>query len=327
MRRWRASGRRRPHTDRVDRSAARARAPTCSSRVAPGYPIDDDCPAPPEVLLAEGDAPRRRSTDARVAVVGTRAATPHGLADAHELGAVLARAGITVVSGLAIGIDAAAHEGALDAGGAVVGVVGTGLDVVYPRRHRALFDRVRARGLLVSELGYGVQPRRRVVPGAQPHHRGAGRRGGRGRGHAEGRRAHHRRARGRVRPPGARVSRLPAQPVGRGHQRADRRRRAASCSNRPTCCSRSSSTPGAPRSTCARRPVGDAAAVLRACGGEPATLDQLASRTGARAVDRGRGGAGARTRAGGWSAHAACAGRDDERRALLAGEAPGRASP
>ena len=75
-------------------------------------------------------------TRPRVAIVGTRAATPHGLADAYELGAALARAGFTVVSGLAIGIDAAAHEGALDAGGTVVGVVGTGLDVVYPRRHR-----------------------------------------------------------------------------------------------------------------------------------------------------------------------------------------------
>jgi DNA processing protein len=127
-----------------------------------GYPIDD-LPDQPPVLLAEGDVPdafRQR----RVAVVGTRAATPHGIEDARELGAVLARAGVTVVSGLAIGIDSAAHEGALDAGGAVVGVLGTGLDVVYPRRHRALFDRVRRSGLLVSELGYGVQPRRGAFP-------------------------------------------------------------------------------------------------------------------------------------------------------------------
>jgi DNA processing protein len=63
-----------------------------------------------------------------------------------------------VVSGLAIGIDGAAHEGALAAGGAVVGVVATGLDVVYPRRHRALYERVRAAGLIVSEHAYGTPP-------------------------------------------------------------------------------------------------------------------------------------------------------------------------
>ncbi len=148
-------------SDRVQRLLA-ARHPHVYVEGRAGYPIDD-LPDRPAVLLAEGEAPealRRR----RVAVVGTRAATPHGLADAHELGAVLARAGITVVSGLAIGIDAAAHEGALGAGGAVVGVVATGLDVVYPRRHGALFDRVRRAGLLVSELGYGVGPRREAFP-------------------------------------------------------------------------------------------------------------------------------------------------------------------
>ncbi len=128
-----------------------------------GYPIDDDLPSRPEVLLAEGDAPSALEGP-RVAVVGTRAATPHGLADAHEIGVALGEAGVTVVSGLAIGIDGAAHRGALEGGGGVIGVVATGLDVVYPRRHAALFDAVRRSGLLVSELGYGSQPR----PGAFP---------------------------------------------------------------------------------------------------------------------------------------------------------------
>jgi DNA processing protein len=107
-----------------------------------------------------------------VGVVGTRAATPHGLADARELGAVLARAGVTVVSGLAIGIDGAAHEGALDAGGTVIGVVATGLDVVYPIRHERLHRRVREHGLLVSECRYGTGPhpsrfpvRNRIIAG------------------------------------------------------------------------------------------------------------------------------------------------------------------
>jgi len=128
-----------------------------------GYPIRDPLPDRPPVLLGEGERPD--AFDARrVAIVGTRSATPHGLADARELGAFLAGAGVTVVSGLAIGIDASAHLGALDAGGLAVGVVATGLDVVYPRRHRALYAAVREQGLVVGEHGYGVQPRRERFP-------------------------------------------------------------------------------------------------------------------------------------------------------------------
>ena len=127
------------------------------------YPIRDPLPDRPPVLLGEGERPDAFESP-RVAIVGTRSATPHGLADARELGAFLAGAGITVVSGLAIGIDGAAHEGALDAGGLAIGVVATGLDVTYPRRHRALFDRVRKHGLVVGEHGYGVQPSRERFP-------------------------------------------------------------------------------------------------------------------------------------------------------------------
>jgi DNA processing protein len=121
-----------------------------------GYPIDEGIEDRPGVLFAEGDLAVLDRP--RVAVVGTRAATPHGRADARELGAVLARAGIVVVSGLAIGIDAAVHEGALDAGGAVVGVVATGLDIVYPRRHGGLYARVRQHGLILSEQRFGTPP-------------------------------------------------------------------------------------------------------------------------------------------------------------------------
>ncbi len=127
------------------------------------YPIADELPGRPLVLLAEGD-PVDVLDRPRVAIVGTRAATPHGLADAHELGACLAEAGITVVSGLAIGIDAAAHEGALEAGGGVVGVVATGLDIEYPRRHVALYRRVRAAGLVLGETGFGVRPSPKRFP-------------------------------------------------------------------------------------------------------------------------------------------------------------------
>jgi DNA processing protein len=119
------------------------------------YPICDDVPDRPAVLLLEGSAPEVLGRP-RVAIVGTRSATVHGLADARELGGFLAGCGVTVVSGLAIGIDGAAHVGALDAGGGVVGVVATGLDVVYPRRHVVLFERVRAAGVLLSETGFGI---------------------------------------------------------------------------------------------------------------------------------------------------------------------------
>ncbi|HEV7525115.1 MAG TPA: DNA-processing protein DprA, partial [Acidimicrobiia bacterium] len=111
----------------------------------------------PRVLLGEGDRPDAFDAP-RVAIVGTRAATPMGIADAAEIAAFCARAGITVISGLAIGIDGAAHAGALDAGGLTVGVVATGLDVTYPRRHQRLYERVRANGLIVGENEYGTQP-------------------------------------------------------------------------------------------------------------------------------------------------------------------------
>ncbi len=122
----------------------------------PEYPIAE-MPNPPAVLLGEGSVPgvlKRR----RVAVVGTRSASVHGLADATALGAALADSGVTVVSGMALGIDGAAHRGALEAGGGVVGVVATGLDIEYPRRHRTLYEQVREAGVLLSEVGYGVGP-------------------------------------------------------------------------------------------------------------------------------------------------------------------------
>jgi DNA processing protein len=158
---------RRGWRDQADPVAMRRRLETRGTRVwlegTHQYPITDAVPDRPAVLLAEG----RRSdvfTAPRVAVVGTRGATPHGLADARELGVFLAGEGVTVVSGLAIGIDAAAHDGAIDAGGDVAGVVATGLDVTYPRRHAILYDRVRARGMIVAERGFGVGPRPGLFP-------------------------------------------------------------------------------------------------------------------------------------------------------------------
>ncbi|MHB8294395.1 MAG: DNA-processing protein DprA [Acidimicrobiales bacterium] len=94
-----------------------------------------------------------------VAVVGTRTASPDGRSVARELGEGLAAAGVVVISGLATGIDGAAHAGALDAGGAPpIGVAGNGLDVVYPRGNASLWARVRAAGAVISEAPLGARP-------------------------------------------------------------------------------------------------------------------------------------------------------------------------
>jgi DNA processing protein len=121
------------------------------------WPMPPDCPEPPAILFAEGDCFEALHRPA-VSIVGTRAATPHGLTDAHDLAAQIVRAGYTVVSGLAIGIDGAAHRGAIDGGGCTVGVVATGLDVVYPRRHVDLFAKVRANGVVLGEYPFGTPP-------------------------------------------------------------------------------------------------------------------------------------------------------------------------
>lgn len=90
-----------------------------------------------------------------VAVVGSRRATVDGRDTARRLGRSLARSGTTVWSGLALGIDGAAHAGALEAGGDTVAVLGSGIDVPYPPRHRALYDRIEEEGLLLSEFAPG----------------------------------------------------------------------------------------------------------------------------------------------------------------------------
>lgn len=142
---------------------------------AAGYPsalIGD--PGAPAVLFALGD-PTVLECRRRVAIVGTRSATPYGRQVASELAADLASAGVAVVSGLARGIDAAAHAGALRAADRAakaeaeavappVAVVGTGLDEVYPASSAALWDEVSASGAVLSESPLGTKPRPGVFP-------------------------------------------------------------------------------------------------------------------------------------------------------------------
>ncbi len=101
----------------------------------------------------------------RVAIVGSRRPSPYGEAVAEQLGLELARAGVVIVSGLALGIDAAAHRGALNAGGITIAVMGTGVDVVYPAAHTVLAEAIVAGGgALVSQFPDGTGPRRHNFP-------------------------------------------------------------------------------------------------------------------------------------------------------------------
>ena len=99
-----------------------------------------------------------------VAMVGARAPSAYGLATARRLAFDLARAGVAIVSGLARGIDAAAHEGALEAGGATIAFQACGPERVYPAQHRALAGRIRAQGAVVTELPVGTPPRAVYFP-------------------------------------------------------------------------------------------------------------------------------------------------------------------
>ena len=126
----------------------------------PDYPPGlRDLPDPPRVLFVRGALPECRRT---VAIVGSRAASPYGTACARRVARDLGTLGYCVVSGLARGIDAAAHHGALEAGGSSVAVLPGGLDAVAPRHHRALAEMLCERGGLASECPAGPPPARGV---------------------------------------------------------------------------------------------------------------------------------------------------------------------
>ena len=119
-------------------------------------------PSAPAALYALGDVGVLKAQ--QLAMVGARGASPSGRAIARELASALTQLGLTITSGLAVGIDAASHEGALAAGGRTVAVVGTGLDRVYPAQNAGLAQRIRASGVLVSEFPPRTAPQRQNFP-------------------------------------------------------------------------------------------------------------------------------------------------------------------
>jgi DNA processing protein len=129
-------------------------------------PLLRELPDPPAVLFAAGRAEAFDvlREEPAVAVVGTRQASPYGTEVAYAIGRGLGASGVPVVSGLALGIDGTAHRGCLDGRGVPIAVVACGPNVVYPRRHRGLHQRVCAEGLVLSELPPGTEPYRWSFP-------------------------------------------------------------------------------------------------------------------------------------------------------------------
>ncbi len=136
------------------------------ARIRPGSaawpPLLDEIPDAPAWLEVGGDP--RALIQQSLAIVGTRRATPRGLAVARGLGLQAALRGWTVVSGLAVGIDAAAHRGALDGKGLTVGVMATGLDKTFPRQHLSLRKEMERAGCCVSEYPVGTPPLKHHFP-------------------------------------------------------------------------------------------------------------------------------------------------------------------
>ena len=145
----------------VERAQACGIAPIAWSD--PVYPVAlTTIPDPPPVLWTRGNAASLGRPS--VAIVGARAGSPYALAVAERLAADLAAAGLVVVSGLARGVDSAAHRGTLAAGGTTIGVLGSGVDVLYPREHAALARDMEASGAVVSELVPGTPPQKQFFP-------------------------------------------------------------------------------------------------------------------------------------------------------------------
>lgn len=145
-------------------SAREQAAPSATWRKEdPGYPAELlDLPSAPEVLFALGT--RSTLDSPRVAIVGTRDCTAYGDRTARKIAGAIARAGGCVISGMARGIDACAHRAALEANGKTVAVLGTGIDVPYPRGHARLHAQIAERGLILSESPSGTAAFRGCFP-------------------------------------------------------------------------------------------------------------------------------------------------------------------
>ncbi len=129
----------------------------------PGYPARlKEIPDPPPVLYYKGNL--LPADERSVAVVGTRGPTVYGREAAAALVGDLARMGVTIVSGLARGIDSVAHRVALDNGGRTIAVLANGLDIIYPRENKELFQRTQGQGAVISEHPLGVRPDSRSFP-------------------------------------------------------------------------------------------------------------------------------------------------------------------
>lgn len=158
--------------DRIAETRGRARAAIARAASGALTPItwrDAEYPAalaaipdPPPVLWTRGEAGALHAP--LVAIVGSRAASPYALSVAATLAADLASRGVAVVSGLARGVDSAAHRGALDADGVTIAVLGSGADVIYPPEHAGLARDIGRRGLVVSELVPGTPPQAWCFP-------------------------------------------------------------------------------------------------------------------------------------------------------------------
>jgi DNA processing protein len=172
--------RRHPKADTAERLRARAVAAIARGHGAGLRPVrwdDREYPPalltiidPPLVLWIRGEAAPLEQL--AVAMVGARTGSPYALTVAERLAADLAAAGVAIVSGLARGVDAAAHRGALSVDGVTIAVLGSGADVVYPHEHRDLARQVTARGAIISELAPGTPPcapffpqRNRIISG------------------------------------------------------------------------------------------------------------------------------------------------------------------
>ena len=137
----------------------------------PGYPRRlKEIDQPPPVLYVRGAL--LPEDEWAVAIVGTRRVTPYGRQVSEEVAGMLARNGVSVVSGLARGVDAVAHQAALSAGGRTIAVLGSGVDRIYPPEHRRLAERIMERGALVSDYapgtppeGVNFPPRNRIISG------------------------------------------------------------------------------------------------------------------------------------------------------------------